>query len=69
MRILAEFLAATDGDEVALAARYFTGFVFPTGDERTLNIGGAAFSSVLRDVSGVDDAAIRRCVAAPFGYR
>ncbi|MGA7987952.1 MAG: ATP-dependent DNA ligase [Candidatus Dormiibacterota bacterium] len=58
VRILADFLAATDGDEVALGARYFTGFVFPTGDERTLNIGGAAFSSVLRDVSGVDDAAI-----------
>jgi DNA ligase-1 len=43
---------------VALAARYFTGVVFPTGDGRTLNVGGAAFSSVLRDVSGADDASI-----------
>jgi DNA ligase-1 len=58
VRLLAEFLVATDGDEVALGARYFTGFVFPTGDQRTLNVGGAAFSSVLRDVSGADDAAI-----------
>ncbi len=58
VRLLAEFLVATDGDEVALGARYFTGFVFPTGDERTLKVGGAAFSSVLRDVSGADDAAI-----------
>ena len=60
VRVLAEFLRATDGDEVALGARYFTGFVFPTGDERTLNVGGAAFSSVLREVSGADDAAIRQ---------
>jgi len=58
VRLLADFLVATDGDEVALGARYFTGFVFPTGDERTLNVGGAAFSSVLRDVSGADDEAI-----------
>jgi DNA ligase 1 len=60
VRLLAEFLSATDGDEVVLAARYFTGSVFPTGDERTLNVGGAAFSSVLRDVSGADDAEITR---------
>ena len=58
VRLLAAFLVATDGDEVALGARYFTGFVFPTGDQRTLNVGGAAFSSVLRDVSGADDVAI-----------
>ena len=58
VRLLADFLVATDGDEVALGARYFTGFVFPTGDQRTLNVGGAAFSSVLRDVSGADDVAI-----------
>jgi DNA ligase 1 len=58
VRILADYLAATDADEVALGARYFTGFVFPTGDERTLNIGGAAFAAVLRDVSGADEAEI-----------
>jgi DNA ligase 1 len=60
VRLLAEFLRMTDVDEVALAARYFTGSIFPTGDERTLNIGGAAISSVLRDVSGVDDAEMGR---------
>jgi DNA ligase 1 len=58
VRLLAGFLRTTDGDEVALGARYFTGFVFPTGDERTLNVGGAAFSAVLRDVSGADEDAI-----------
>jgi DNA ligase-1 len=60
VRLLAEFLSRTDGDEVALAARYFTGSIFRTGDERTLNVGGAAFSSVLREVSGANDDEIRR---------
>ena len=45
--------------ELAHGARYFGGGVFPAGDERTLQVGGAAFSTVLRDVSGADDAAIR----------
>jgi DNA ligase-1 len=60
VRLLAAFLSRTEDEEVALAARYFTGSLFPAGDERTLNVGGAAFSSVLRDVSGADDDEIRR---------
>ena len=59
VRLLAEFLSATDGDEVALAARYFTGSIFPAGDERTLSVGGAAFSSVVQELSGAADAEIR----------
>jgi DNA ligase-1 len=60
VRLLAGFLCSTDRDEVVLAARYFTGFIFPTGDERTLNVGGAAFSAVLQEVSGADDTEIRQ---------
>jgi DNA ligase-1 len=60
VRLLADFLRSTDRDEVVLAARYFTGFIFPTGDERTLNVGGAAFSAVLQEVSGADDTEIRQ---------
>jgi DNA ligase 1 len=59
VRLLAQFLATTEESELAQAARYFGGGVFPAGDERTLQIGGAAFSTVLRNVSGADDAAIR----------
>ena len=59
VRILAHFLAATYGAELAQAARYFGGGVFPAGDQRTLQVGGAAFSAVLRAVSGADDATIR----------
>ena len=35
------------------------GGVFPSGDQRTLQVGGAAFSAVLRTVSGAGDATIR----------
>ncbi|HEY6782490.1 MAG TPA: ATP-dependent DNA ligase [Candidatus Dormibacteraeota bacterium] len=59
VRLLAQFLATTGEAELAQAARYFGGGVFPAGDERTLQVGGAAFSTVLRNVSGADDAAIR----------
>ena len=65
VRLLAQFLAATAEDELAQAARYFGGRVFPAGDQRTLQVGGAAFSTVLRQVSGSDDAAIR--AAWPVG--
>ena len=59
VRLLAQFLATTEEAELAQAARYFGGGVFPAGDERTLQVGGAAFSAVLRNVSGADEAAIR----------
>jgi DNA ligase 1 len=59
VRLLAQFLATTEEAELAQAARYFGGGVFPAGDERTLQVGGAAFSAVLRNVSGADDDAIR----------
>jgi DNA ligase-1 len=58
VRLLAAFLAGTAEDELAQAARYFGGSVFPAGDQRTLQVGGAAFSTVLRNVSGADDADI-----------
>jgi len=60
VRVLAAFLQTTGSDELPLAARYFAGSVFPAGDERTLNVGGAAFSAVLREVIGADDDEIRQ---------
>ena len=60
VRVLSALLQAADGDDLELAARYFAGSVFRTGDERTLNVGGAAFSAVLREVSGAGDDAIRQ---------
>lgn len=59
VRLLAQFLATTEEAELAQAARYFGGGVFPAGDQRTLQVGGAAFSTVLRNVSGANEDAIR----------
>ena len=58
VRVLAEFLRRCDERELPLATRYFSGSVFATGDPRTLNVGGAAFGTVLRQLAGADDAQI-----------
>jgi DNA ligase-1 len=58
VRILADVLIRCDGQELALATRYYAGSLFPVGDTRTLNVGGAVFGAVLRELSGADDDAI-----------
>ena len=40
------FISLSDNDLV-LAARYFSGYIFPLRDQRTINIGGAALLSAL----------------------
>jgi DNA ligase-1 len=40
--ILNELFASLSDDDLALAARYFAGHVFPLRDQRTTNVGGAA---------------------------
>ena len=42
VRLLADHLVGLDPPHLLLATRYFAGRVFPPGDPRTLNIGGAA---------------------------
>jgi DNA ligase-1 len=56
VRHLSEFLQRTTGAELALATRYFAGSVFPVGDPRALNVGGAAFQTAIRSLIAVDDA-------------
>lgn len=60
VRELSAFLAGLSGDELAQAARYFAGLVFPAGDTRRLGVGGAAFRSVVVEMTGLDDAALTR---------
>jgi len=60
VRVLANFLRGCDTEELPLATRYFSGSVFATGDPRTLNVGGAVFSRVLRDLGGAGDAEMAR---------
>ena len=60
VHLLAEVLRRCEPAELALATRYYAGSVFAAGDPRTLNVGGAAFGTVLRELSGADDDAVRR---------
>lgn len=60
VQLLAAILRRCDRVELALATRYFAGAVFAVGDARTLNVGGAAFGAVLRELSGADDDAVGR---------
>jgi DNA ligase-1 len=58
VRLLADHLIGLDPARLLLATRYFAGRVFPPGDARTLNLGGAALYKVLRDVAGLDEAVL-----------
>lgn len=60
VQLLAAVLRGCQHDELALATRYFAGAVFPVGDARTLNIGGAVFGAVLSELSGAGDDDIAR---------
>ena len=50
-RLLASYLQSLDETRVGVAARFFTGLVFPTWDMRVLSVGGAALWSVLTSIS------------------
>jgi DNA ligase-1 len=56
--ILAEYLQSLDETRVGVAARFFTGLVFPTWDMRVLSVGGALLFGVLARISGADGAAM-----------
>ena len=58
VQLLAGVLRRCDAAELPLATRYYAGSVFAAGDPRTLNVGGAAFGAVLRELSGADDDAV-----------
>jgi len=50
-RLLAEYLQSLDETRVGVAARFFSGLVFPTWDMRVLSLGGAALWGVLTAIS------------------
>ena len=51
VRLLAEYLQTLDETRVGVAARFFSGLIFPTWDMRVLSVGGAALWGVLRWIS------------------
>ncbi len=52
VRLLAEYLRDLDETRVGVAARFFSGLIFPTWDMRVLSVGGAALWGVLQGISG-----------------
>ncbi len=53
-KIIGEYFAQLSDDDLRHAALYFGGAPFPLRENRVVNIGGAALSSVTREVSGAD---------------
>ncbi len=53
-KIIGEYFAQLPDDDLRRAALYFGGTPFPLRENRVVNIGGAALSSVTREVSGAD---------------
>ncbi|TMC48031.1 MAG: ATP-dependent DNA ligase [Chloroflexi bacterium] len=60
VRLLAAYLRTLDPQRLPVATRYFAGRPFPSGDTRVLQIGGAALSTVLRELTGIDGDALSR---------
>jgi DNA ligase 1 len=56
--LMAEYLRPLAVPEAGLAALYLAGVPFPETDGRALNVGGAALSRVLADLSGASQAAM-----------
>lgn len=59
MAILSAWFGTLDDNDLALAARYLAGQVFPQHDARVLQVGSAATLAALVAVSGIDAAEIR----------
>ena len=53
-KILGDYFAQLSDDDLRRAALYFGGTPFPLRENRVVNIGGAALSSVTQSVSGAD---------------
>jgi DNA ligase-1 len=49
--LLGSYLTSLSDNDLVLAARYFSGYIFPLRDQRTINIGGAALLTAIAAVS------------------
>src|SRR5262249_34974694 len=54
--VLSGYLAGLDEAQVAVAARFFGGMIFPRHDARTTQVGPALLAEALAAVAGVDGA-------------
>ena len=55
---LAEYLPSLTDDSLAIAARFFSGIVFPRHDARTTQVGGSILWNALASLTGLPDEAL-----------
>ena len=57
--LLGNYFNSLSDNDLVLAARYFSGYIFPLRDQRKINIGGAALLTAITAVSGEDKSALQ----------
>ncbi|KAF3886692.1 MULTISPECIES: ATP-dependent DNA ligase [Nostocales] len=57
--LLGDYFTKLCDRDLILAARYFSGYLFPLRDQRTVNIGGAALLTAIATVSGMEKSEIQ----------
>jgi DNA ligase 1 len=58
LAVLEEYFPTLDDESLAVAARFFSGIVFPRHDQRTTNVGGSILWGALSELTGADEAAL-----------
>lgn len=57
--VLGKYFTSLSDNDLVLAARYFSGYIFPLRDQRTINIGGAALLTAIAAVSEQEKSALQ----------
>jgi DNA ligase-1 len=57
--LLGSYFTSLSDNDLVLAARYFSGYIFPLRDQRTINIGGAALMTAIAAVSEQEKSALQ----------
>ncbi|MEG4508422.1 ATP-dependent DNA ligase [Microcoleus sp. F6_B4] len=57
--LLGSYFTSLSDNDLVLAARYFSGYIFPLRDQRTINIGGAALLTAIAAVSQQEKLALQ----------
>jgi DNA ligase 1 len=58
LAVLVEYLPSLDDVSLPIAARFFSGIVFPRHDQRTTNVGGSILWGALAELSGAGEDAL-----------
>jgi DNA ligase-1 len=58
LAVLVEYLPSLDDSSLPIAARFFSGIVFPRHDQRTTNVGGSILWGALAELTGASEEAL-----------